>query len=77
VGPLPAATARRLAGDAALTRVLVTRDRDGDGHNSTGDLAARLRTAMTLPPRCWVVPDRNRWRWAAPPGWSLLRSAPR
>jgi hypothetical protein len=47
VGPPPA---RRLACDAALTRVLVTRDRDGDGHNSTGDLAARLRAAMGLLP---------------------------
>jgi hypothetical protein len=60
IGPLPTETARRLACDAAVTRVLVTRhhphadhhpaqerDRDGDG---AGDLAARLSTAITLLP---------------------------
>jgi len=59
VGSLPAETARRLACDAAVTRVLVTRDhRDGqaadggDGHadRDPGDLAARLRAAITLLP---------------------------
>jgi hypothetical protein len=92
VGPLSAETARRLACDAAVTRVLVTRhphqpDRDGgtgdpaaqdDRHPAAEDsdsdpatgLAARLRTAMTLLPRRWVAPDRNRWRWAGLPGWS-------
>jgi HNH endonuclease len=56
VGPLPAETARRLACDATLTRVLVTRhhgerpeDTDrGDDH--PGDLPARLRAAMALLP---------------------------
>jgi hypothetical protein len=65
VGPLAAATARRLACDATLTRVLVTRHphhhpvgQDGDHHTAresgdgdpAGDLAARLRAAMTLLP---------------------------
>jgi Domain of unknown function (DUF222)/HNH endonuclease len=58
VGPLPAETARRLACDATITRVLVTRrgrgdtddDHDhGDG-TTAGDLAARLRAAITLLP---------------------------
>jgi hypothetical protein len=60
-GPLPTQTARRLACDAALTRVLVSRHPAGDphdggghaGHHPTGtagDLAARLRAAMTLLP---------------------------
>jgi hypothetical protein len=52
VGPLPAETARRLACDATLTRVLVTRHPSGD-HHAAGDgggLAARLRTAVTLLP---------------------------
>ena len=66
VGPLPAETARRLACDAAVTRVVVTRhhrdidSRDGDGDSDpaaeldgldpAGGLAARLRTAMILLP---------------------------
>jgi uncharacterized protein DUF222/HNH endonuclease len=64
VGPLPAATARRLACDAALTRVVVTRRhhaawKGSDGGDPAaelgdldpaGDLAARLRTAMGLLP---------------------------
>jgi Domain of unknown function (DUF222)/HNH endonuclease len=55
-GPLPAETARRLACDAAVTRVLVTRhptqDPGGDHHpaQEPGDLAARLRAAITLLP---------------------------
>jgi hypothetical protein len=51
-GPLPAETARRLACDATLTRVLVTRHptqaAGGDAH--ADDLAARLRAAITLLP---------------------------
>jgi Domain of unknown function (DUF222)/HNH endonuclease len=57
VGPLPAETARRLACDATLTRVLVTRrphpdlagepDRYGDG---AGGLVARLQAALALLP---------------------------
>jgi hypothetical protein len=61
VGPLPAETARRLACDAAVTRVLVTRHQpvgDGDHHPASqgddgdpaGDLAARLRAALVLLP---------------------------
>jgi hypothetical protein len=51
VGPLPAETVRRLTCDAAVTRVLVARHhRDLDPHHDDGDLAARLRTAMTLLP---------------------------
>jgi Domain of unknown function (DUF222)/HNH endonuclease len=51
VGPLPAETARRLACDATLTRVLVARQRQhGDGADPAGDLATRLRAAMTLLP---------------------------
>jgi len=58
-GPLPTETARRLACDAALTRVLVARDPDhhrhpdgggGGGHGSPGGLAARLHKAMALLP---------------------------
>jgi len=51
VGPLPVETARRLACDAAVTRVLVTRHHDDDtGDDHSGDLPARLRTAMALLP---------------------------
>jgi hypothetical protein len=51
VGPLPAETARRLACDATLTRVVVTRHRQhGDGADPTSDLATQLRAAMTLLP---------------------------
>jgi hypothetical protein len=59
--PLPAETARRLACDAAVTRVLVTRHSDNssshggrtgdDGETGeTGGLAARLRAAVALLP---------------------------
>jgi hypothetical protein len=51
VGPLPAETARRLACDATLTRVVVTRQRhDGDGADPAGNLADRLRAALVLLP---------------------------
>jgi uncharacterized protein DUF222 len=50
VGPLPAETARRLACDASVTRVLVTRHHDTDPHHDAGDLAARLRAALVLLP---------------------------
>jgi hypothetical protein len=51
VGPLPAETARRLACDGAVTRVLVTRHHDNDPQaDDAGDLAARLRAAVTLLP---------------------------
>jgi hypothetical protein len=52
VGPLPAETVRRLACDAAVTRVLVTRHHaEGDpGDTTGGDLAAQLRAAVTLLP---------------------------
>jgi len=62
VGPLPAETCRRLACDAALTRVLVTRHRGhhssghrrtrdgGAGDGAAGGLVARLQTAVTLLP---------------------------
>jgi hypothetical protein len=58
VGPLPAETARRLACDASVTRAVVARDHDhpagaataaGEG-DPAGDLAARLRAAVTLLP---------------------------
>jgi hypothetical protein len=55
MGPLPTETARRLACDAAVTRVLVTRHHDhpaGDHHpvQEAGDLTARLHAAMALLP---------------------------
>jgi hypothetical protein len=66
VGPLPTQTCQRLACDAALTRVLVTRHPhhhpdhhhhpghagrgDEDGHGGPGGLAARLQTALALLP---------------------------
>jgi hypothetical protein len=56
-GPLPTQTCQRLACDATLTRVLVTRhptDRHhtdgGGGHGGPGGLAARLQTALALLP---------------------------
>jgi hypothetical protein len=59
IGPLPAETVRRLACDAAVTRVLVTRHH-GSGHpghhhptqdeDGASDLPARLRAAITLLP---------------------------
>ena len=50
-GPLPVQTARRLACDATVTRVLVTRHGHGDtGDGDPDDLAARLHAAMTLLP---------------------------
>jgi hypothetical protein len=48
VGPLPVETARRLACDATLTRVLVTRHHAHD--DPGGDLAARLQAAVALLP---------------------------
>jgi Domain of unknown function (DUF222) len=50
VGPLPAETARRLACDATVTRVVVARHRDLDPSHDDSDLAARLRATMTLLP---------------------------
>ena len=51
MGPLPAEAARRLACDAAVTRVVVARDRcDPGSQDADGDLAARLRAAMGLLP---------------------------
>jgi hypothetical protein len=53
VGPLPAETVRRLACDASVTRVLVSRHSaqdDTDDDRGGGDLAARLRTAVALLP---------------------------
>ncbi|HEU4398226.1 MAG TPA: DUF222 domain-containing protein [Actinomycetota bacterium] len=51
-GPLPAETCRRLACDAALTRVLVARDPNHHSHTGgdPGGLAARLQTTMALLP---------------------------
>jgi len=51
-GPLPTQTCRRLACDAALTRVLVARHHShtGDTGGDPGGLAARLQTAMALLP---------------------------
>jgi hypothetical protein len=87
IGPLPTETARRLACDAAVTRVLVTRhhphadhhpaqerDRDGDG---AGDLAARLSTAITLLPPALGGAPPSRWRSAAPLGSSRRPNGPR
>jgi hypothetical protein len=82
VGPRPAEAARRLACDAAVTRVLVTR------HPTTTRLQGL--TTVTRPagwrPGCgppWtccppplVVPPRSRWRWVAPPGSSPPANAP-
>jgi hypothetical protein len=60
---------RRLAGDATLTRALITRHHDdrerdaaGDRDADPGDLPARLRAAVALlppalggaPPPCWT-----------------------
>jgi Domain of unknown function (DUF222)/HNH endonuclease len=53
LAPLPAETVRRLACNATVTRVLVTRQHGGDGDtalDATGALAARLRAAVTLLP---------------------------
>jgi Domain of unknown function (DUF222) len=80
-GPLPVETVRRLACDAAVTRVLVTRHhRDGDddhAESDPGDLTADYtrRWRCCHPPL--VAPPPSRWRWAAPPGWSPPRSGPR
>jgi Domain of unknown function (DUF222)/HNH endonuclease len=54
-GPLPAETARRLACDATVTRVLVTRHPHPDpagepDHDGAGTLAARLQAALALLP---------------------------
>jgi hypothetical protein len=51
-GPLPVETVRRLACDGAVTRVLVTRHptESSAGDDHSGDLAARLRAAVTLLP---------------------------
>jgi hypothetical protein len=77
MGPLAAETARRLACDAAVTRVVVARHHRDVAPQDDRDLAARLRTAIPCCPRCWVVRRPSRWRWAAPPGWSPPPSAPR
>jgi hypothetical protein len=50
-GPLSAETVRRLACDATLTRVLVTRHHPGqDGGDAAGALVARLQAAVALLP---------------------------
>ena len=57
-GPLSPEACRRLACDGALTRVLVTRQPEANGHHGhpggdphhDDDVAARLRTAMALLP---------------------------
>jgi len=50
-GPLPAETVRRLACDATLTRVLVTRPHPTqDGGDAGGGLVAELRAAVALLP---------------------------
>jgi hypothetical protein len=51
-GPLPAETVRRLACDAALTRVVVARHRreDGNGNDDAGGLVGNLRAAIALLP---------------------------
>jgi hypothetical protein len=78
VGPLGTETARRWAGDATVTRVLVTRHPAERLDRDSGDLAAHLRTQRR---RCCPGPlavrPPNRWRWAAPPGWSPPPNAPR
>jgi len=57
-GPLPAETARRLACDATLTRVLVTRHHGGNG-DASGDLPTHLRAAVTvLPPALGGAPTQ-------------------
>jgi hypothetical protein len=60
LGPLPAETARRLACDAALTRVVVARQRrDGDGQDHPGGLAGMLRAAVALlPPALGGTPSQ-------------------
>ena len=71
VGPLPAETARRLACDATVTRVLVTRDRHhhpdregGDGHPGweAGQHPASEHCGDGDPPRNPATTTR-------PPGW--------
>jgi uncharacterized protein DUF222 len=71
LGPLPAETARRLACDATVTRVLVTPPPPHpapEGDPATG-LAARLQAAVALLPPALGAPPPSRWRSAAPPGW--------
>ena len=74
--PLDPEACRRLACDAAVTRVLVTRHRTN--HHDTraptrdpGDEASRAgRSGQRRPgsPRPWAAPPPNRWRSAGPAG---------
>jgi Domain of unknown function (DUF222)/HNH endonuclease len=61
-GALPAETVRRLACDAAVTRVLVTRHHHKDTHGddvTASDLATRLHAAMAmLPPALGGAPTQ-------------------
>ena len=86
--PLDPETCRRLACDAAVTRVLVSRhpthqDPDGDDHLVAHDLRRRgaawragSRRRRPGSPRPWVAPPPNRWRSAGPAGSSPPPNAP-
>jgi Domain of unknown function (DUF222) len=92
VGPLAAETARRLACDAAVTRVLVTRHPhhhhhpagDGDHHEAgerddgdpAADLAARLRAAMDLLPPVLGGAPSQQLEVGRRPGWSPPPNTP-
>jgi Domain of unknown function (DUF222) len=76
-GPLDPEECRRLACDAAVTRVLVTRHPTHHHPGDDGGLAARLRAAAALLPRPSGAPRPSRWRWAAAAGSSAPPNAPR
>ena len=76
-GPLDPEACRRLACDATLTRVLVSRqplDAGGHGHGhgphdrSAAGLEGLLRAVLATLPRSWVAPPAAPWTWAGPPG---------
>jgi hypothetical protein len=76
-GPLDPEACRRLACDATLIRVLVSRqplDAGGHGHGhgphdrSAAGLEGLLRAVLATLPRSWVAPPAAPWTWAGPPG---------
>jgi hypothetical protein len=80
-GPLPAETVRRLACDATVTRVLVTRHHDNSDHPATitaPGSPVTWRHGSTRRWRCWrprlLGRPPSRWRSATPPARSRLRS---
>jgi hypothetical protein len=81
--PLEPQACRRLACDATITRVIVSRHPEGCTHGpgsdpndpAGSDLEGLLRAVLAKLPRPWAAPPPGPWMWAAPPGWSARPNA--